>query len=202
MAMPVKTAHHLSPSARAARDRLIREERAAGMELQALAERYGVSVATVKRAARAVSPEEEIRALSPAAELLVILHGQHEAFHRLLDLMHEADNTSAAVGAARGVAAMGETIRDTLAAMGQLEHRTSGPAALPAEIGDSDAGRLDRMAAEAAVAREFQRWQRALFAIAKERGINGLELEDRVREMAADMNGDQLNADLDGLERH
>jgi AraC-like DNA-binding protein len=120
----------LSPADRRARDRLMREEHDQGATLEALAQRFGVSVATVKRGisrARTLSAEEQLYAVDPANELVLILDAQRAAIRALIREMDSADSSSARVGACKATAVVGQGLRDTLASAGHLPGKIVNP---------------------------------------------------------------------------
>jgi hypothetical protein len=165
----------LSPSAKRARDRLIREEREQGATLEQLASRYGIAVSTVKEAidsANAISAEEQLADLDPSDDLVAILDAQRDALATLVREMAQGDNSASRVGAAKATAPAGQALRDTLAAAGCLPGRVVNP------MSTGEALTLDRV------------WKRAVNAmldIAKRQGIDSNEVEaelDRALEEA------------------
>ena len=120
----------LSPADRRARDRLMREEHEQGATLEALAQRFGVSVATVKRAisrARTLSAEEQLGNVDPARDLLAILDALRQALATCVTEMREGDNSTTRVGAAKATVSVGGALRDTLASAGHLPGRIVNP---------------------------------------------------------------------------
>jgi transposase-like protein len=120
----------LSPADRRARDRLMREEHDQGATLEALAQRFGVSVATVKRAisrARTLSGEEQLANVDPVHDLLAILDALRQALATCVTEMQEGDNSAARVGAAKATVSVGGALRDTLASAGHLPGRIVNP---------------------------------------------------------------------------
>jgi hypothetical protein len=120
----------LSPADRRARDRLMREEHDQGATLQALAQRFGVSVATVKRAisrARTLSAEEQLANVDPIHDLLTILDALRQALATCVTEMREGDNSATRVGAAKATVSVGGALRDTLASAGHLPGRIVNP---------------------------------------------------------------------------
>ena len=105
----------LSPADRRARDRLIRAEHEEGATLEALAQRFGVSTATVKRAigrARTLSAEEQLAKVDPSNDLLAILDAQRDALATCVTEMREGDNSACRIGAAKAVGPIGQSLRD------------------------------------------------------------------------------------------
>jgi len=148
----------LSPADRRARDRLIRAEHEEGTTLEALAQRFGVSTATVKRAigrARTLSAEEQLAAVDPANDLLAILDAQRQALITCVREMESGDSSSARIGGAKAVASIGDALRDTLAAAGRLPGRVVNPPS------SGETLRLDR---------EWRRAVNAMVSIGKRRG--------------------------------
>ena len=128
MADPKQT--RLSPADRRARDRLMREEHDQGATLEALAQRFGVSVATVKRAisrARTLSAEEQLANVDPIHDLLTILDALRQALTTCVTEMRQGDNSAARVGAAKATVSVGGALRDTLASAGYLPGRIVNP---------------------------------------------------------------------------
>jgi AraC-like DNA-binding protein len=128
MADPKQT--RLSPADRRARDRLMREEHEQGATLEALAQRFGVSVATVKRAisrARTLSAEEQLADVDPVHDLLTILDALRQALATCVTEMRNGDNSAARVGAAKATVSVGAALRDTLASAGHLPGRIVNP---------------------------------------------------------------------------
>ena len=128
MADPKQTP--LSPADRRARDRLMREEHDQGATLEALAQRFGVSVATVKRAisrARTLSAEEQLGNVDRAQDLLAILGALRQGLATCVTEMREGDNSAARVGAAKATVSVGGGLRDTLASAGHLPGRIVNP---------------------------------------------------------------------------
>jgi hypothetical protein len=109
----------------------MREEHDQGATLEALAQRRGVSTATVKRAinrARTLSAEEQLENVVPACDLLAILDALRQALTTCVTEMQEGDNSAARVGAAKATVSVGGALRETLASAGHLPGRIVNPA--------------------------------------------------------------------------
>jgi AraC-like DNA-binding protein len=147
-----------APAERRARDRLIRDEHEHAATLEVLAQRFGVSVATVKRAiARSRTNSPEPRLNDPHDDFFAILDAQRKALGTCIREMESDDSSSARVGAAKATSSVGASIRDTLASSGKLPGRLIHPPSM------GDALALDR---------ELHRAVGAMVEIAERRGID------------------------------
>jgi hypothetical protein len=115
------------------------EEHDQGATLEALAQRFRVSIATVKRAisrARTLSAEEQLANVDPAHDLLMILDAQRQALATCVTEMREGDNSACRIGAAKAVGSIGQSLRDTLASAGHLPGRIVNPPSSGAQLQD------------------------------------------------------------------
>jgi hypothetical protein len=112
----------MNSAERVERDRRIAAARATGDSVAAIARREGVSERQARRAASAGLRlgADGLGDVDVAAVLLNVVRAQGRALTRLEELAEKADNSSAAVGAARGTAVVGSALIDSLRAAGLL----------------------------------------------------------------------------------
>jgi len=112
----------MNSAERVQRDRRIAAARATGETLAAIARREGVSERHARRAASGGLrlAGDGLGDVDVAAILLNVVRAQGRALTRLEELAEKADNSSAAVGAARGTAVVGSALIDSLRAAGLL----------------------------------------------------------------------------------
>jgi hypothetical protein len=112
----------MNSAERVERDRRIAAARATGDSVAAIARREGVSERHARRAASGGLrlAGDGLGDVDVAAILLNVVRAQGRALTRLEELAEKADNSSAAVGAARGTAVVGSALIDSLRAAGLL----------------------------------------------------------------------------------
>ena len=130
----------LSAGERRERNRQIADARAEGTAWREIAAKFRISERQARRAAaeavRLTAEERRLDDMEPEAVLARIIEVQLRALGRVEELMEEADNSNAKVGAARATGALGSELRDSLAAAGLTQGRV---VASPSG-GESDSG--------------------------------------------------------------
>lgn len=103
---------------RAARNRRVVASRVAGKAWPVIAAEHGLSQTQVRQIVRDAREAGDdglsLGALDPNAIALRVIRGHEWAIERLRELAVSADNSSAAVGAARGVASVGAQLLEVL----------------------------------------------------------------------------------------